>query len=136
MREAVAVELVSDERAEHDEARRIGPQFLLQEAVDDHALHDSVAEQIKREEIVLRDREGPAELEYAVGDPVVRVLGQFALAEAVDPVEDRRRAGEVERDPADHLEDRVQPLEADADREDLVDPFLLHGRCNALVLEK
>ena len=62
MREAVAVELVGDERAEHDEARRIGPKLLAQQADDERDLHQAVAEQVESEEIVLLDREAWREL--------------------------------------------------------------------------
>src|SRR5438270_4920002 len=44
---AVAVELIADGRAEHREARRVGPKLFAQETVDDHCLHQSMAEQIK-----------------------------------------------------------------------------------------
>ena len=55
--EAVAVELVGDERAEHGEARRIGPQLLAQQADHQDRFDDPVAEQIESVEIVLGDGE-------------------------------------------------------------------------------
>ena len=85
MREAVAVKLVGDERAEHDEARGIGPQFLLQQAVDQNDFHDAVAEQVESEKIVLRDREVLAE--PANGSPPNRrvSLSSPAMTRSIQP---------------------------------------------------
>ena len=66
VREAVAVELVGDERAEHGEARRIGPQLLAQQADDQHRFHDAVAEQVESVEMVLATEKLSREVEQVV----------------------------------------------------------------------
>jgi hypothetical protein len=86
--------------------------------------------------MVLLDREVAAELQHLERDPVVRVLGQLALAESVDPAEDGRGAGEVERESAGDFDQRVDALEKHADDEDLVYPLFLHARVNARVQSK
>jgi hypothetical protein len=78
--EAEAIELVGDERPEHREARRIGPQSLPQEADHQDRFDDPVAEQIESVEMVLGDREGLRELEQMGRDPVVLVLDQLIVA--------------------------------------------------------
>ena len=126
MGEAVAVELIGDEQAEDGEARRIGPDLLLQQPGDEHAFDEAVAEQVECIEVVLRDREVAREMEQAGGDPVVLVLADCVIAPAVDGIDDGRGADEVERDAADYLEQRVEALQGHADDEDLVDAFFLH----------
>ena len=91
MGEGVAVELVGDERAEHREARGIGPKPLAQQPDHEDAFDDTVAEQIESVEIVLGDRKGLRELEEVCGDPVVLVLDQLVIAVALDRLDDRRR---------------------------------------------
>ena len=86
--EAVAIELVGDEGAEHREARGIGPQPLAQQADHEDAFDEPVAEQIESVEIVLGDREGLREVEQVVGDPVVLVLDELVIAPALDGADD------------------------------------------------
>ena len=58
----------------------------------------------------------------------MRILGELALAEAVDPGDDGGGRGEIKGQAADGLDQRVEPLGGDADDEDLVDALFPHAR--------
>ena len=87
--------------------------------------------------MVLRYREILREVEQAGGNPVVPLLGDRAAAPAADSADDGLGADEVEGDPCDDLEQRVQPFQSNAKDEDLMDALFLHGAAhNEEALEK
>src|SRR5205823_9798825 len=109
MRIAGAVERIGIERAEEGEARGVSPELLAQQADNEDRFHQPVAEQIESVEIVLGDGEGAGEVEQVVGDPVVPVLDQLAIAPAIDCPDDGPGADEVKREAAGDLDQRVEP---------------------------
>src|SRR5262249_25530358 len=115
--EAVAIELVGDEQAEHGDARGIGPELLAQQADHQDRLNDPMAQEIESEEMLLSERE-------EMRDSILRV-------DFVDPARDGLGAEQIQREPAANLDQRMQPLQRDADDEDLVDASFLHRTPNA-----
>jgi hypothetical protein len=87
--------------------------------------------------MMLLDRKMTREFEELVRDPVILVVNQLVIAPAVDGADDGRGTDEVERDPADNLDQGMRALEKDTRNEDLVDTLFLHASAhNACALEK
>ena len=127
--EAVAVQLVTDERYQEDQRRRVCPELVSKQPDDQEDLHCPVEQQIDRAELLGRSRKTMDGMDQVIGDDVVRVLRQFVLGQKGDDLIQGLLADEKQQDPPDNLEDAIDSLQEDADSEELSKPFLCqHAR--------
>ena len=109
-----AMHLEDDEQGEHDHGGRVGPQLLEQQSDGEREVQRAVAEEEPDVIMMLAGVEVPR-------DP-------FVAVPAVEQAEDRVGAEQSQRDPADYLDQAVQPFQGDGDLEDLVDALFLHSQ--------
>lgn len=94
MGRSIPIELVENEKAEHDHGRWIGPELAHQKAGNKGELHHAVGEQIPGVEVLRRNRKPLRPCDQMVRDEVSIIFDQYALRDLGYPVSDRLVVGQ------------------------------------------
>src|SRR2546421_305996 len=127
MRMGVAIELIDDERAEHEEGGGVGPETIAEELDDQEELDYAMTEQIESREGFAADGQMLGGALKGAGDQVATILQELVLGEAGNELLDGGGVDDVEQSSAEDFEERVQAFEDDADAEKPGDAFLGDG---------
>src|SRR5260221_870415 len=121
VRVRVAIELVEDEEAEDDKGKRIGPELVSEQPDDEERLDCAVAEEVEGIEALGADVEILRRAQQVGRHKVIRILEQLLLGKRIEQPGDGAGADEGEDKATCAFDQRMSPLQHEADLKDLVD---------------